>query len=140
MKRTDLAYIAGIIDGEGCISVWSVASKKDGAKRHNIGVILDMSEKPAIELAQALFGGRIYHYPPRGHSKPISRWQVSGEKAEIMLRAIKPYLLVKRAQAEVALRLLSIHPRGRHYTPMERFLQEIDAKALKELKGGTTFT
>lgn len=134
MKKTDLAYIAGIVDGEGCIQAWSGTSKKEGLKRYNINVIIDMSEKSALELAQALWGGRIYNYPPREGCKAISRWQVSGQKAEVMIRAIKPYLLVKRAQAEIALRLLNIHPRGKHYTPMERFLQEIDARALKELK------
>ena len=57
----------------------------------------------------------------------------TGEKAGILLQAIIPYLLVKKAQAEVALRLLGVHPRYKRYTAMERFLQEADAKAIKVL-------
>ena len=134
MKKTDLAYIAGIIDGEGSIIAQRSTSKKGQLKRYNIIVVVNMTDTSAIELIRALFGGRFYKYlPRRSERKAITRWQVSGQEAEVILRAIKPYLLVKRAKAEVALRLLNIHPRGKRYTPMERFLQEADARAIKEL-------
>ena len=142
MKRTDLAYIAGIVDGEGSIYPDFHLSKK-GVTRCNIAVSVNMTDKSALELVKALFGGKIRCQPRAKHKdwKPEFIWKVSGEKAQIILKAIKPYLLTKRAQAEVALRLLEIHQRYKRYSPMERFLQEADAKALKVLnKRGLTRT
>ena len=134
MKRTDLAYIAGIIDGEGSIYTDRHPSKK-GLARYNIVVSVGMTDKSALEFIQVFFGGKIRCQNRAIHKnwKPELIWKVSGEKAQIVLKAIKPYLLTKRAQAEVALRLLEVHPRYKRYSAMERFLQEADALAIKVL-------
>ena len=132
-KKVELAYIAGILDGEGSIYTdphWS----KQGLTRYNIVVDVRMTDKSALEFIQALFGGRI-HCAKRAKQnwKSELQWKVSGERACEVLLAIKPYLLTKRAQAELALKLLEIHQRYKRYTPMERFLQEANALAIKRL-------
>lgn len=138
MKRTDLAYIAGLIDGEGCISANHRGLTKDGLQFYNIYIQIVMTDRGPLELMEALYGGKIYARQSSkrkyGNYKMPYHWQVCGEKAYKLLMDIKPYLIAKRPQAEVAFRILKVHPRWRRYTPMERFLQEIDAKELHDLK------
>jgi len=133
MKRTDLAYIAGIIDGEGCIraQIWE---SKNKLARYNTIVTVEMVDKTPLQFIQNLFGGRINKHTSKISERKLRwRWQVTGKEAEQLLVAVKPYLLTKKAQAEIGLRVLRDHPRYQRYTPMERFLQEADAKAIKEL-------
>lgn len=132
MKRVDLAYIAGIIDGEGCICPVSRTSHL--GRRYNIELTVEMTDRTAIDFIQAIVGGNIYHKLPEDENHKESwRWIAKGEKAKAILKVIKPFLLVKRGHAELALRLLTIHERYQRYTPMERFLQEADALAIKKL-------
>lgn len=133
VKKSDLAYIAGIIDGDGYIGV-TLHRSKQSLTHFDITVEIEMRDKQPIQLAQALFGGNIYHRPPRKRvSQEHWHWRLTGEQAIAMLKAIRLYLLVKRPQAELALRVMNVHPKYKHYTPMERFLQEADALALRKL-------
>ena len=135
-KRTDLAYIAGLIDGEGCITVKQHRSKA-GLTRFDISVEVAMVANQPVQLIQALFGGNIYHRPPNNRGKlDYSKIMLSGEKAATMLKLILPYLLVKKPQAELALRVVNAHPKYQRYTLVERFLQEADALAIKTLNSG----
>jgi len=98
-----------------------------------------MTDKSALEFIQAVFGGKINPLNRANKNwKPELMWKVSGERAQDVIKAIKPYLLTKRAQAELALKLLEVHQRYQRYSPVERFLQEANALAIKQLnKKGT---
>ena len=53
---------------------------------------------------QALYGGRIYpHHHTDGGRKPHFMWMVVSRQAEAVLRAVRPYLVQKREQADIAL-------------------------------------
>lgn len=99
----DLAYMAGFIDGEGSIQIsrgrWQKAAR---------GYTLHLSAKqidpaPLRQLA-ASFGGRvIYVLPTQPNRQPHFRWGVTNRAALAALVALFPYLVVKRAQAELAI-------------------------------------
>jgi len=135
MKRTDLAYIAGIIDGEG--SIYSGHRKG----RYQIWLSIQMTDRVALEFVQSLFGGKILLMRQKGNRRDIYRWRLTGYQIHPILTSLSPYLLTKLPQAKIALRILESHTPWKHYTPMEQFLQEADALAIRTLnKRGKEFT
>lgn len=110
----ELAYMAGFVDGEGCVSV---------ATRLKIymtpTVQVSNTNQAVLQWFLAAFGGEIDvrrdHRPTR---KQCNTWRVAGDKARRVLRALLPFLRVKKRQAELA---LSYSPKGRGYkrTPQD---------------------
>lgn len=121
------AYIAGIIDGEGCISITRM---KTGLTIH-VGVT--MTNPSAIVLMKSIYGGPSVYITKRApNHKPVHMWRVQARKAERLLRDIRPYLLVKAEQCDLALsfrdhmRTGGALSRGAYYDPTsERHLATI---------------
>lgn len=109
-----LAYLAGIIDGEGCISVDAVPSPSTGAPSHNLRVVVTNTSERLILWLKSI-GGTVRlsqrRTVPR-HWLPIYRWVVHGKNASTLLAAILPFLVIKRDQAMLALEFMAL-PSGR---------------------------
>ena len=126
MSNTDIAYCAGLIDGEGCIRI-----KKSKAYRcqgratpgYNASVQVKMVNQDAIEFLCKTFGG--WHYTQQSALKsgrPFFTWQLSDLKAETTLRTLLPFLRVKRQQAEIVLALRNLQKEGsKHRTKIVGF-------------------
>lgn len=100
MKDTELAYLAGIVDGEGSISI-SLDSKED---RFKLSLDITNTNLEVLQWVQKEWGGSISTRTPRaGHRKPCHRWFASAELTEKVLRAILPYMRIKQLQAQLAL-------------------------------------
>ena len=96
-----LAYIAGIIDGEGSV-FYQTASKKFIVK-------VTMTDETVIRWL-AKFGGKFNVYPRKGKLKTAYSWIISRNKDVIyLLIKILPYLIVKKEIAEFAI----IYEKGR---------------------------
>lgn len=105
-QQTVLAYLAGIIDGEGCIRIAKLSGKHYSpyAPCVNCG----MTNPAAIELLHATFGGSIRWAWPSGKNaspcKPLRYWYLNGtESVARALRLLYPHLRVKKAQATLLL-------------------------------------
>ncbi len=106
--NTILAYCAGVIDSDGTIGVkrstYAMRHDNGGQATYSERVCVRQVERAAVELLHATFGGS---FGMRGASakrgKPLLEWCVTDQKAAACLRAILPYLRIKRAQAENAL-------------------------------------
>lgn len=98
MTETDLAYWAGLIDGEGC--VWII---KRRSHDYGLCISVEMSGdiKPEFDLARSAFGGSVYtgtHKAKKldGSSRKVTHtWQVRGNDALRFLKAIAPYIRLK---------------------------------------------
>lgn len=108
MKETQLAWAAGIVDADGCITIKK--KKVDGKRYYALMVIVAQSghTKPAVtEKLQRLFGGNLddkgYIQPNKKNRLPRWTWQLATKQAEIFLTYILPYLVGKADQARVAL-------------------------------------
>jgi hypothetical protein len=103
MKETDLAYAAGIIDGEGCI----YASKPSKHNSYRLNVAVSMTSERVVRLMAELFGGPVYDGNKIKRElvgrKQIWTWRVTNESAVAVLRLIGPYLVEKGDQAWLGL-------------------------------------
>lgn len=102
---TNLAYAAGIIDGEGCIGVYKQKNKK-ARVGYFIALIISVSmgDSEATLWLKDTFGGSHHCFKPLFRdNKPRFRWQMSATKASNFLCNLLPYLKVKKQQAELAI-------------------------------------
>lgn len=93
---TDLAYAAGMVDGEGCIHILY----HRGRGHHSINVIITNTDPRVAEWLLERFGGRVHH--PR---ERVDNWTVSARKAAAFLELVYPYLVIKKEQADLVLKL-----------------------------------
>ena len=112
---TDLekAYFAGMIDGDGCISITKSPKKVAGKTRHyhQAYIILSQSTKSYLEYWKEKIGfGSVYE--KKSSSKDVIKsrlkhyqFRVPSKKACNVAEMILPYLLLKRRQAELIIEL-----------------------------------
>lgn len=114
----ELAYAAGIIDGEGTIGI---RPRRD-RRTYSIGVRVAMCEWEAIAFLYQRFGGHINQVKRRDrdrHRLQIT-WGLAARQAARFCELILPYLLVKNRQAANALELQSINTAIRNDTTLQR--------------------
>jgi hypothetical protein len=111
-NNLDLAWAAGIIDGEGSIMFTRVSRKKlsDGiiVAYPEIRVEISNYDDKMIKKIKQMFGGCYFVEHRKDRRKPIHRWLVACKMAEKVIRAVEPYLVTKKEQAKLALELRKI--------------------------------
>ena len=102
----DLAYLAGLIDGEGSVIVNPYCPREGQRfKQYNLRVLVVNTNKEILEWIKSIFGGGVYSHgkPESIKHKQCYTWNIDAKKAEILLREVFPYLKIKKPQAKVAL-------------------------------------
>ena len=127
MKKTDLAYVAGIIDGEGWICI------KNTKTSASVKVGVGNTNEWLICWLQFSFGGSVCVKKKWiANQKQQWGWDLSTRQASEFLKLILPYLRIKRPQAELALKFQARRKyRGggtnaRRMTEEERALDQSD--------------
>ena len=93
---TDIAYLAGIIDGEGSILICK--DNRDGRMWGYIR-LYNTSEELMVWIEER-FGGKFYENPPRGLGvKPIFMLDWNGRESRELLPELIPFLLIKKEKA-----------------------------------------
>ena len=109
MKNTHRAYIAGLVDGEGCITI---AKRKNGHHKEGKGrswyyspiVTIANTDKRMVDFVVNCYKGWITKpKPQKSHYKQLYAWFIGGDRMKEFLKDILPYLIVKRKQAEIVL-------------------------------------
>lgn len=104
----DLAYLAGVIDSDGCIGVYRL--RQGSRVVYQPKVQIKQVEPEAIDLAKALFGGHVYrHKGQNERSKPLWVWQIHSAATRKPLTDLLPYLRIKRPRAVNALRCCDVN-------------------------------
>lgn len=123
--ETQLAYIAGVIDSDGYITINQ--SQRQGRLYHAPQVGIAGTRRQPHDLAASLWGGKVSRHEPKN---PVHRaqyqWSRQGEAAAEIIEAIFPYLLVKSDHAVVALELWESVRDGRTDDPFPWFGPEYD--------------
>mgnify|MGYP003141210300 CR=1 FL=1 len=114
-RHTDLAYIGGYLDGEGCF------------RAINTPTISVSNTYPYTLLwLQRLFGGRVRC---RDKSQKAVRtcyeWAVYGEAARICIKMVLPFLWEKREQAQLLLDIYRYPAQSRRREKLLRVLSDL---------------
>ena len=104
MKKSDLAYTAGIVDGEGWIGI--LLNKSKGRKPYYLmRVVVANTNEWLIQWLKFGFGGYAYcRQSKANNTEPIWEWIITANKALEFLKLIYPYLHLKKPQAEIAIK------------------------------------
>lgn len=107
MKETDLAWAAGIIDGEGSIFIMAQKRKDRGRDTNYILRVSVQSTDPYMthELKRMWPEGAEFNVQRCKNVKWSNtlKWQLNGKRAARFLSQILPYMRVKHYQAQLAI-------------------------------------
>jgi|SRR5262245_4655501 len=98
ISKEEWAYLAGFLDGEGCIQAYKTAKR---ARRPKITIAQKDGE--VLFWIQETFGGGLWH-----NTKSGDYWLWYSDNLELtdwLLRGVLPFLKLKRYQALVAMAL-----------------------------------
>lgn len=99
--RGELAYLAGYMDADGCIR----------SDKGHPQITVTSCFPGILKVYQQWFGGSIYSAKPRNpKARPGWRWQATGDTGMQVVQALLPYLLEKRPQAEILIRMRGMGP------------------------------
>lgn len=130
-----LSYLGGLVDGAGTVTIKETFVKGQSVNAsHSPHVMVSVPHEPTIEWLRKFGGSRDSLLPSRTrpNARPSYRWHLHGPNAEKFVRALLPYLHVKRAQAEIVLEFEKIRGKGsaRHGTLSDA--QVAERRALKD--------
>lgn len=99
---TDYHYLAGLVDGEGCIQL--SPSNKGKYRKYYPRLSVTNTHLPVLEMLVATYGGAI-HGPKfsRQATKPCYDWRITGDKAREVLTKLEPLLIIKKEKAQLVL-------------------------------------
>jgi len=103
------AYAAGILDADGCITI--IRAKRGKTIRHVLRVEVSMCCKPLIERLKTEYGGSVTYRPLYTLRRPkeapgirdIWMWIAGAQIAYNFIRRVQPWLIVKAAEADLAI-------------------------------------
>ena len=126
----ELAWLAGIIDGEGSIFIMK-AARKDRERSFNY--VLRLS----VQSADGIMAKSCYEISGQGvcmdavtkqvNNSNTYKWQVSCTKASDLLKRLLPYLRVKKQQAEVAIKFQETTKKHWRQMTVDDYQQQEDA-------------
>lgn len=102
---TQLAYLAGIVDGEGCFYFGKVKQGRYGnGTQWHCKLAVTSTDQTLTEWLNDLFGGtkeqRYRYTSKRAFERPIYRWDASGLMLDYICPLILPFLIIKKRQCE----------------------------------------
>lgn len=104
IPATTLAYLAGMIDGDGYITI--TRSERRGREYFGAQVGIAGTRREPHDLAASLWGGRVCAYTPKNPAHRVQfQWQRMGAAAVPVIEALQPYLMIKKDHAALALEL-----------------------------------
>ena len=109
MKVEELAYMAGLFDGEGCIHIARIHTQKRNLTFQLVCKV-SMYSLPTLEIFKVSFGGSIRRESSdEKHNKYglLHSWAIWGKNSTSFLGQLMPYLRIKKAEANLAIEFQS---------------------------------
>ena len=126
-----LAYLAGIIDGEGCLYIGQATSARNGKiiRHHRCCLKVDSTDQILIDWLIDNFDGLNSAHTrwtsKKKYEREVHTWVVTGDKLLELCEQILPYLVIKKAHCEniIKFRKTFTNKIGQHTKPSEEALQ-----------------
>ena len=106
----DIAYIAGLFDGEGSVRLRfrdrHKKSKSRGrsynhhVKEYELQISITNKNIDCLTFCQKRYGGRIYKMLRK---VPAYTWSIQGKKALVFIEDVRPFVIVKKPHIEAIL-------------------------------------
>ncbi len=119
-NEIELAYIAGLFDGEGCVNIHT--SKHKSGQYHDLRVFINNTAPELLLFCSRIFGGKLRLCKRQLPEHDLYHWELYATRAETFLRAVEPYLILKKDKAALA---LSFRALGRGRSPAKGELAEL---------------
>jgi hypothetical protein len=104
LSVAELAYAAGIIDGEGSIGLAKTRRRGQAAPNWNVRLEVASTDWRLLSWLRNTFDlGAIGNVHSRAGWRPCGRWTVHKRAAGEVIQAVRPYLVIKAEQADIAL-------------------------------------
>jgi hypothetical protein len=128
----NVAWAAGFFDGEGTVGVWQL--RKRGRVYYYLSVSVGQVDRRPLVALQGRYGGSLgLSIRPTGHA--AWKWQLVTQAAALFLADIRPYLMVKQEQVDLALTFQTRRHAGRDgRSGYELAEQQAVYEAMKEVK------
>jgi len=96
-NKEQLAYLAGLVDGEGCLSC-----NRAGGKCISPTLQVANTNRTVLEWCRLLFGGSIFRLAKqKAIHKQAYTWSSCGKNAIAIVQELLPHLKIKKKQAKV---------------------------------------
>lgn len=112
--ETVAAYMAGILDGEGSLTIGNYSCNKiTGDKHYQCNIAVCSIDKILIDWIYDTFGGYHGVYTPKQTPKnsrhPVYKWQCSSDRLLHICQITLPFLVIKKRQAEILIEMRSTY-------------------------------
>lgn len=133
---TQVAYLAGIIDGEGSIYIGNFScNAKTGSPYFQTNIQVTNTSKELIDWLEDTFGGLVSKRTPRQMAKNSTKqawvWTASGDRVTHICELITPYLICKKRHAEIMLKMRATYTNERHAKKGNQGLIPLDAELIQ---------
>jgi hypothetical protein len=109
MDSHTLAYLAGVMDSDGWFTIRRDEAREwPGSYSHSENIGCGQTSEAAVSLLSENFGGKITLRSRKGREdswQPVHYWWLGNRRAADCVRALRPYLRIKGAQADLLLAL-----------------------------------
>jgi len=97
------AYVAGIIDADGCIMIHRQKAPKKSPMDYYYKLHLAVTQRDGrvIDFLLGFAGGHLTRKQKDGF--PLYRWDAYGDEAMRILKKIEPFLRIKKRQSQIAI-------------------------------------
>lgn len=114
-RKQLLSYLAGIIDSDGNLRIEKRRVKGMIGPHYRINIRCgQVLPSRAVELLAATFGGRVgLSKSRRPNQRDLATWSLHDKMAEPAIRALLPYLVVKKTEALHLLQLRRLKAEGK---------------------------
>jgi len=104
MKDTDLAYAAGLFDGEGCISINKVKPNRNPNLKpgFQLRCSISITDEETANWFKEMFGGYVM-FRQRARAQDYWQWVVTSNGAYEFLKVLQEWLRLKKPQAEIGI-------------------------------------
>ena len=149
LSQTDLAWLAGIVDGEGCFSIKRPIVRQSGRRQgsrtsYQVWLVLCNTSRPMMERVRSIMsaaGLRPQRLRKVWKGKKATRWQYwldLTRKHDLlrMTELLLPHLTAKRVEAEVVAWFLRRSCKARCYSATHLDRAVLESLSLVKRNGG----
>jgi len=124
--NTKLAYMAGFIDGEGCVRI-----KKSNQSGNSYYITLQVTntDREPLQLIKEVFGGKVY-FQEKGTNKKVWQYYATCNDAVDICRTLLGYSYTKYDQMALAIKF---HDGISKWTPKMKKKMYLKMKELKKI-------